>query len=41
MGSKYKVTVAVVDIIDSRGLSGVRTGSTSGCGGKYCQKKCK
>ena len=37
MASSRLVQVAVVGSVDSRGVSGINRGSTSGCGGLYCQ----
>ena len=37
MESTQVVRVAVVESVDSRGVSGINTGSTSRCGGKCCQ----
>ena len=37
MESTQVVQVVVVDSVDSRGVTGINTGSTSRCGGEYCQ----
>ena len=39
MESTQVVQVDMVDSIVSRSVSGIHTGSTSGCGGHYCQEK--